>query len=138
MESSRLPWPEGVEMLRQMADALAHAHAAGVVHRDVKPSNVLLTESGGVKIADFGLAAPRDPGVSLALTLTGTALGTVEYAAPEQMEGRTVDQRADIFSLGVIGYELLTGSRPRGAFDPPGVSLPRRRFSCSSRPSRAF
>ena len=121
MELGRVPWPEAVEMLRQMADALAHAHAAGVVHRDVKPSNVLLTESGGVKIADFGLAAPRDPGVSLALTLTGTALGTVEYAAPEQMEGRAVDQRADIFSLGVIGYELLTGSRPRGAFDPPSV-----------------
>ena len=121
MEGGRVPWPEAVEMLRQMADALAHAHAAGVVHRDVKPSNVLLTESGGVKIADFGLAAPREPGVSLALTLTGTALGTVEYAAPEQMEGRVVDQRADIFSLGVIGYELLTGGRPRGAFDPPSV-----------------
>lgn len=121
MTAGRVPWEESVELLRQMADALGHAHAAGVVHRDVKPSNVLLTGESQVKIADFGLAAPREAGVSLALTMTGTALGTVEYAAPEQMEGRPVDQRADIFSLGVIGYELLTGARPRGAFDPPSV-----------------
>ncbi len=122
--SGPVPWLEAVEILRQVTDALQHAHSAGVVHRDLKPSNILLTDSGLVKIADFGLAAPQDAGVSLALTMTGTALGTLEYAAPEQMEGQTVDHRADIFSLGVIGYELLTGTRPRGAFDPPSVRNP--------------
>lgn len=104
---------------RQIASSLAAAHAAGIVHRDLKPENVLVAVDGSVKVTDFGLALPLGP-ESQRLTLTGTSMGTLGYMAPEQIEGREVDARADVYSLGVILCELLTGIRPQGNFDAPG------------------
>ncbi|MCB1203623.1 MAG: serine/threonine protein kinase [Verrucomicrobiae bacterium] len=105
--------------IRQIASALVAAHAAGIVHRDLKPENILIAADGSVKVTDFGLALPLGS-ESQRLTLTGTSMGTLGYMAPEQAEGREVDGRADLYSLGVILYELLTGVRPQGHFDPPG------------------
>jgi eukaryotic-like serine/threonine-protein kinase len=108
-----LPIVEAVRIGREIAAGLAVAHAAGVVHRDVKPANVFLTQTGCVKILDFGIAKltrddlPRDA-VS---TLTGVLLGTVGYLAPEQVRGEPVDGRTDLFALGAVLFEMLTGTR---------------------------
>lgn len=118
-------WMEIVELLVGVADGLATAHAAGIVHRDIKPDNILVTGSGYAKLADFGLAKLFDePGEADARTVTecrthpGVIMGTVAYMSPEQASGGSVDARSDIFSFGVVLYELLTGSRPfEGADD---------------------
>jgi tRNA A-37 threonylcarbamoyl transferase component Bud32 len=121
MRAKRLTPAEALKIIPQVCDALEYAHAQGVVHRDVKPENILLDRSGKVKIADFGLAKVADPsGVSL--THTRQAMGTPHYMAPEQWEKPSeVDHRADIYALGVVLYELLTGELPLGRFDPPSV-----------------
>lgn len=107
-----LPPPVAVDIAQQLAEALAHAHDAGVVHRDIKPSNVLVDlPSGIVKLSDFGTAR-FDEG---AQTRTGVMLGTPGYMAPEQLAGATADARADLYALGVVLYELLTGRRPHEA-----------------------
>ena len=107
-EGSALTLQEALSIARQIADGLACAHGAGIVHRDLKPGNIMLLPDGTVKILDFGLAKVGD----LSLTSTGVALGTVSYMAPEQIRGRSVDARADLWSLGVLLYEMLTGTRP--------------------------
>ena len=112
-------------MVPQICDALQYAHDQGVVHRDIKPDNILLDSSGRVKIADFGLAKLLRPGAKDA-TLTGDAqvMGTLHYMAPEQIsKPREVDHRADIFSLGVVFYEMLTGELPIGRFAPPSQKV---------------
>src|SRR5262249_12293821 len=108
-------------IIPQICEALQDAHQEGIVHRDVKPENILLDRRGRVKIADFGLAKllgrPR-----AAFTLTGTnqVMGTLDYMAPEQRQRpQEVDHRADIYSLGVVFYEMLTGELPLGRFAPP-------------------
>jgi hypothetical protein len=121
LRAGRFTPGQALGVVPQICDALQYAHDKGVVHRDIKPENLLLTAQGQVKIADFGLAKllGRDEGVP---TLTGTrqVLGTPHYMAPEQMEHpETVDHRADIFSLGVLFYEMLTGELPLGRFPPP-------------------
>ena len=111
-----------IEIVRQVCDALAVAHAAGVVHRDIKPSNILIDQQGQVKVADFGLARWEQPGTEGALELsqTGMFMGTAAYAAPEQArDAARADHRADLYSLGVLLYEMLTGELPRGVFQPP-------------------
>lgn len=108
-----------LSITRQVASALAAAHGAGIVHRDLKPENILVAIDGTAKVTDFGLALPLGP-ESQRLTLSGTSVGTLGYMAPEQVEGREVNARADVYSLGVIVYELLTGVRPQGHFDAPG------------------
>ena len=109
--------PERVaEIARQCCAGLAHAHAAGLVHRDIKPQNLLVTRGSVVKIADFGIAHALD---QTRLTLTGGIVGTARYLAPEQTDGRAVTTAADLYALGVVMYELLTGRPPH-----PGDSLP--------------
>ena len=121
---------EALEYGIQAAEALAHAHRHQIVHRDVKTDNLMLTEEGRVKLTDFGLAKLRG---SLQVTKTGTTVGTAAYMSPEQIRGEEIDQRSDIFSFGVMLYELLTSRLPfRGEFetalnysilneDPPSV-----------------
>ncbi|MFN0244042.1 MAG: serine/threonine-protein kinase [Planctomycetota bacterium] len=112
---------QALSIVREICDALQFAHDEGVVHRDIKPENVLLDKKGRVKIADFGLAKLVGAAAAdLTLTAPGQVMGTVHYMAPEQMERpRDVDHRADIYSLGVVFYEMLTGSLPLGRFEPP-------------------
>ena len=106
--SAPLSLERTVDVIASVADALAYAHAQGIVHRDVKPANIMLLENGGVKIMDFGIA--HLPGGSL--TLAGSVLGSPKYMSPEQVAGEKVDARADIFSLGTVLYEMLTGEPP--------------------------
>jgi predicted Ser/Thr protein kinase len=112
---------EALAIVPQVCDALQYAHDQGVVHRDIKPENVLLDRTGRVKIADFGLAKLLGKGPDdFTLTRTQQVMGTPRYMAPEQIERpTTVDHRADIYSLGVVLYEMLTGELPLGRFDPP-------------------
>jgi len=102
--------PQALALTHQIARGLAFAHEQGVVHRDVKPQNVLLDESGTAKVTDFGIARSLDLGEGL--TETGTLLGTSDYIAPEQASGQPVDARSDQYSLGALLYELLTGEVP--------------------------
>ena len=116
---------QALSIVSQVCDALQYAHDEGIVHRDIKPENILVDRRGRVKIADFGLAkllgaAPTD----VTLTRTQQAMGTPHYMAPEQWEKPAeVDHRADIYALGVVFYELLTGELPLGRFAPPSHKL---------------
>jgi eukaryotic-like serine/threonine-protein kinase len=104
------PVVTALELAKQIAQALSFAHQQGLVHRDVKPQNVLLNGAGSAKVTDFGIARSLD--VKHGVTQTGTVLGTSDYIAPEQAQGQTVDEQTDIYSLGVVIYELLTGEVP--------------------------
>src|SRR5579871_2027472 len=127
-QESKAPrsWREIVELLVGVADALSVAHGAGIVHRDIKPSNILITKSGYAKLADFGLAklverpAPDEPTRTLTerQTAPGVVVGTIAYMSPEQAAGKPLDIRSDIFSFGVVLYQMLAGRRPfEGATD---------------------
>ena len=104
-----LPLPQVLDIATQIASGLAAAHAKGIVHRDIKPQNILVDRDNHVKILDFGLAKLK--GIS-SLTKESSTLGTVHYMSPEQTMGKDVDQRTDIWSLGVVLYEMLTGKLP--------------------------
>jgi len=105
LERGPLPIPEALEIATEVAEGLAKAHAQGVVHRDIKPGNLIVTDDG-VKILDFGLAKLAD--AALKLTVEGSTLGTVAYMSPEQARGEEADERSDIWALGVVLYEMLT------------------------------
>ena len=108
-----MPQVELLPLARSIAQGIAAAHARGIVHRDVKSANVMVTERGGVKLVDFGLAkAEALAGLSTELTGEGVAVGTVPYMSPEQLRGAAVDARSDLFSLGVVLYEMAAGRRP--------------------------
>lgn len=132
-----LPVEEALRILRQIAAGLEAAHASGVIHRDMKPENVLLGSDGTARVTDFGLALPLHES-SVRLTLTGTTVGTVDYMAPEQLKGGELDARLDVFALGVIGYELLTGQAPRGSFDAPHRVRPKVPWHVSEAVMRAM
>ena len=113
---------ESLEIAEQICSALVHAHQAGIVHRDLKPGNTMLTKEGTAKVLDFGLAKKTDPAAAggeaataIALTATGVAVGTLAYMSPEQAVGDEVDGRSDLFSFGVILYEMLALQRPFNA-----------------------
>jgi serine/threonine-protein kinase len=107
----RLPIADVVKIVRELADALAYAHAAGVIHRDVKPDNVL-TSGRHVFLADFGISYALAPAERATLTATGTIVGTPAYMAPEQVASGQAELRSDIYALGALAYELLTGTPP--------------------------
>jgi predicted Ser/Thr protein kinase len=109
VEQGRLPVRRTLELGLEVARALAFAHAQGLVHRDVKPQNVLLSGDGRAKVTDFGIARSLD---TLGMTKTGTVLGTSHYIAPEQARGERVDTKTDVYSFGVVLFELLTGEVP--------------------------
>src|SRR5262245_36806272 len=107
VEKHVLPTDEVVQLARQICRGLDYAHSNGIIHRDVKPANIMITANGTVKIMDFGIAKSGGQ-----VTNTGQVLGTPNYMAPEQVKGRPLDGRSDLFSLGVILYEMLTGEKP--------------------------
>ena len=121
LRAGRLPHERIITILRGVADALDYAHGKGVVHRDVKPQNILLDEAERVYLADFGIAKMVEG--SGALTQTGMITGTPQYMAPEQATGQPVDQRVDIYALGVVAYEMLTGRVPFAADTPVAVLM---------------
>lgn len=114
IERGPLEFTEVESILSQIANGLSAAHAAGIVHRDLKPANVMLTSSGQVKILDFGLAKLIQTGedAETRLTATGVVIGTIAYMSPEQAQGEDVDHRSDLWSLGVMAYEMLSGVLP--------------------------
>ena len=107
-------------LMAQAADAIAAAHAAGIVHRDVKPANLLVTPDRKVKVTDFGIARAAD---SVGLTQTGQVMGTPQYLSPEQARGTTATEASDVYSLGVVAYECLAGRRPFDAGSPVATAL---------------
>src|ERR671932_2625360 len=115
-----LPARTAAAVALQIAEALRCAHERGVIHRDIKPQNILITESGDVKVADFGIA--RAASVS-AMTETGWILGTVHYVSPEQAMGKPVGPQSDLYSLGIVLYEMLTGEVPYDAENPLGIAM---------------
>jgi len=125
IQSGALSATEALAIVPQVCDALQFAHEEGIVHRDIKPENILLDKKGRVKIADFGLAKLLDkPATVYTLTQAGQRMGTPHYMAPEQIEHPgQVDHRADIYSLGVVFYEMLTGELPLGMFAPPSQKV---------------
>ena len=118
-QEGRLQPERAAEIARSVAQALAFAHSAGIIHRDVKPGNIMLGSSGGVKVMDFGIARALS---SQTLTQTATVLGTASYLSPEQAQGEALDARSDIYSLGVVLYEMLTGRPPFSGDTPVAVA----------------
>jgi hypothetical protein len=119
IRSGQMTQETALKLLPQICDALQFAHDNGIVHRDIKPANILLTRDGRIKMADFGLAKRFDVN-STFQTQTGAGMGTPDYAAPEQFDPNgNVDHRADIYALGVMIYQMVTGQLPRGAWKPP-------------------
>lgn len=125
IREGKLQSKEALKIVPQICEALQFAHDEGIVHRDVKPENILIDKKGRVKIPDFGLAKLLDNAAEdLSLTGTGQLMGTLGYMAPEQLQqARAVDHRADIYSLGVVFYEMLTGQLPIGRFEPPSKKV---------------
>ncbi len=114
-----LNWKETLHFGMQIAKALEHAHSRGIVHRDIKPHNVMVLKNGSVKVTDFGIARIMSKGN----TLTKEALGSVHYISPEQAKGGRVDNRSDIYSLGVVMYEMMTGRPPYDGESPVSVAI---------------
>jgi serine/threonine protein kinase len=116
IEKGAIPLDQAISLATQIADALDRAHRAGVTHRDVKPQNIMLTRDG-VKVLDFGLAkstakvAPTEETLTKVLTTEGTVMGTPQYMAPEQFEGKEADARSDIWAFGAVLYEMVTGQK---------------------------
>jgi hypothetical protein len=127
LERGPVPWAEAIRVARDVLTGLGYAHGRGVIHRDLKPENVLLDDHDRARIVDFGLSRivrGEAAGDLSRLTRTNVILGTYEYMAPEQRTGAPVEERADLYALGVILYEALTGALPLGRFDAPSALRP--------------
>lgn len=116
----RLSWQRASEIAAQVCEALEYAHAHGIIHRDIKPQNILLTKDGQVKVTDFGIARAMS---SATITQTGTVLGSVQYLAPEQARGSPVGRTTDLYALGVVAYEMVTGALPFDEDSPIAIAL---------------
>jgi len=122
-QKKTLAWSEAVKILCQVCEGLQCAHERKVVHRDIKPGNIMLDEHGTAKLTDFGISCMKDG--QTRITRTMASMGTPDYMAPEQLtDVKTADGRADIYSLGIVLHELITGKTPKGVFDPPSVAVP--------------
>ena len=118
-QKGTLNWREALHFATQIAKALEHAHSRGIIHRDIKPHNIMVLKDGSVKVADFGIAQMA----TAQNTLTREALGSVHYISPEQAKGAHVDARTDLYSLGVVMYEMLTGRPPFDGDTPVSVAI---------------
>ena len=118
-QKGTLNWREALHFATQICKALEHAHSRGIIHRDIKPHNIMILKDGSVKVADFGIARVS----SAQNTLTREALGSVHYISPEQARGAQVDCRADLYALGVVMYEMLTGRPPYDGDTPVSVAI---------------
>jgi serine/threonine protein kinase/sugar lactone lactonase YvrE len=123
LKGQPIPYEEAVRILLPIARSLEYAHQQGVIHRDIKPSNVLITESGEPMLSDFGVAKIVDEEATMDLTGTSASVGTPEYMAPEQVTSKVVDARVDIYSLGIVFYEMVTGRKPYVADTPLAVLI---------------
>ncbi len=120
----RLPPEEALPITARVLEALAYAHQRGIIHRDIKPANIMVDDEGNVLVADFGLARSTAPDSTM-LTVSNMAMGTPDFMAPESHLGMDhVDHRADLYAVGVMLYQMLTGKLPRGRFDPPSRAVP--------------
>ncbi|MFA5882119.1 MAG: Stk1 family PASTA domain-containing Ser/Thr kinase, partial [Eubacteriales bacterium] len=119
-EQGRLPLNQAVDIARQICDGLQDAHTNGIVHRDIKPHNILVTDNGKVKVADFGIAQIMS---SVTLTNSGTIVGSVHYFSPEQARGDATGAKSDIYAVGVVLYEMVTGKVPFEGETPIAVAL---------------
>ena len=119
-KGNKLNWREALHFITQIIKALGHAHSRGIIHRDIKPHNIMVLRDGSVKVADFGIARVASGGHS---TLTQEALGSVHYISPEQARGSHIDARSDLYSAGVVLYEMLTGRLPFEGDTPVSVAI---------------
>ena len=131
-DSSLAP-AEALQIVREIALALDHAHRQGVVHRDIKPENILRRADGSYVLADFGIARTTDAGVGM--TQEGMTLGTPNYMSPEQLQGKELDGRADLYSLGVVLFQLLTGALPYSGTDGWSVGMQHINAPCPTLPA---
>lgn len=129
----KLPVREAVSFTEQILRALDHAHSKGIIHRDIKPQNIMLLKNGMIKVADFGIA--KLPSAET-VTVTDKAIGTVYYISPEQASGKPIDPRSDLYSVGVMLYEMVTGTLPFSADSPVSVAL--MQIHNTPRPPRAL
>lgn len=120
MENGPLSVDEAIGIMKQLTDAIAHAHANGLIHRDIKPQNILVDEVGNVKVTDFGIAIALS---ATSLTQTNSILGSVHYLSPEQARGGMATKKSDIYSLGIVLYELLTAQLPFSGQSPISIAL---------------
>jgi serine/threonine protein kinase len=118
---SPMPWTDAAQLAAVLAHTLGYIHQHGIIHRDIKPSNFLFNEAGQPMLTDFGIAKMIEKSDNLQLTMAGVGIGTPEYMAPEQGSGQTIDYRADIYALGIVFYELVTGKKPFQADTPMAV-----------------
>ena len=119
-KGNKLNWREALYFITQITKALGHAHSRGIIHRDIKPHNIMVLRDGSVKVADFGIARVASGGHS---TLTQEALGSVHYISPEQARGSHIDERSDLYSAGVVLYEMITGRLPFEGDTPVAVAI---------------
>ncbi len=118
----RLTWKEALHFSMQITKGLSHAHSRGIIHRDIKPHNIMILRDGSVKVADFGIARLQSS-IESDMSITKDAIGSVHYISPEQAKGEVVDTRTDIYSLGVVMYEMLTGRLPFEGDSPVAVAI---------------